>query len=451
MTKEELNEYSLQIDRKAQVYWENEKYITGKNPILSEPKKKTPDNKISVPLAKATIEDLSGYACKPGNVKITYDNITTEKDESKQKNNDKDEYININKEIFELNNGSVEISKLYSECLGQGVSFELVWISNEEVEGTVLTPEYSKIPGYQVIIIDDGALKPTILKAIRKFRKLGTDYIEVYEPLFKTTYKRDKEGNWNEGIIEQYPFKAVPVAVYKANDREQSIFDAEKSMMDAYDMIMSRSINDIERFNAAIPIFKEKLAEEDAEKFRASIIDFIDKVGGIGGENTGNLPKYLEKNLAGAFTFYDGFATRILRDIRTCIKVPDWSSLSGSDLSGKAMAYILLALEFRVSEIETGFNQGLKMRQNLIDQAITASPTSNIKTDEYKMVIKWERNLPVERDTMVGVAVALQAMGISREIYLKLIPQDIIDDVEAEIARQDEEPTLDDINLTDGE
>ena len=53
---------------------ENRYYFKGKNPhLLSEPRKKNPDNRISTPLAKMTVEDFVGYGARPGDIKLVFE------------------------------------------------------------------------------------------------------------------------------------------------------------------------------------------------------------------------------------------------------------------------------------------------------------------------------------------------------------------------------------------
>ena len=121
MISDQIQDIANIIDSRAVEYQINERYITGKNSVMLHDKKKTPDNRIPVPLAKTGIEDLAGFAGGPDALFISYDNITTEEDESQDK--ELDDYENVNKQIAEYNNAKNETAQLYTESISQGVSY----------------------------------------------------------------------------------------------------------------------------------------------------------------------------------------------------------------------------------------------------------------------------------------------------------------------------------------
>ena len=110
------------------------------------------------------------------------------------------------------------------------------------------------------------------------------------------------------------------------------------------------------------------------------------------------------------------------------------------------MLFKWIGLELRASKIDTYFDKGLIMRNELINDVIGES--GKFKIEDYKMIINHKRNLPVDREAIFDMAV--KANGIfSLESVLKLFPKSIIDDVDKELERiKKQRPDVDLDNLT---
>ena len=99
ITIKEIDQHRQQRIRLIQ---ENTAYVKGNNPatLNADPKKK-PDNRITIPFAKMAVETLCGYAGRAGDITISWDNITTIKDESKNKKAATlDPYIDLQKQFL---------------------------------------------------------------------------------------------------------------------------------------------------------------------------------------------------------------------------------------------------------------------------------------------------------------------------------------------------------------
>ncbi len=431
-TEKDIQSFYSDTQSKAAKYATNEAYLKGKNPeILTEPEKKDPDNRIPIPFAKMEVEDIAGYAARPGDITIEYVNV-----EDPDFDSTDDLYNDIVKYWQESNDDNIEISELYQKMLGHGAAYEIWWTEEDEkFSGLPIKAQWKRVEGKSIIINYSDSLKPEKTDALY-FRIIdpNTDnekiLCDVYYPLkseqwikTKGEFERNPEGD------REYPFSVVPVLEYVGTMDKSVIFEAEKEIINAHDKLLSKSVNEIDRFNALIALFPGKVTKEFVD--RLVELKVIDELGQFE-----RWPEYLEKNLSGVNEFYNQLADRLERLFRTSSKVPDFMSdtVGSADQSGVARAFKLLGMEFKVSMIETYFKRGLMERKQLIDDIFNDGSTLNLDTESYKTVIHTKRNLPVDELTKVQIAVQLKDL-VSDETLLKFLPQSIVDDPKAELEK----------------
>ena len=428
METTDIKKIKQSLDKSHACYKSNFAYAHGKNPkILTDPKQKDPDNRIPIPLAKMAVTDMSGYAGRAGDttIKILDDGVSE---------TEREEYEQLLLSIAEHNKTDLETAELYEESLTQGVAYELFWTSEDLKELKTVTPEYKIVSALEIVPIFTSSLKPELSHAIRYWTKGKTDYADVYEPLFVTHYiKKDGSEEYEllitdekpQGITE-YPYKTVPLAIYPINRNETSLFDAEKHIIDAHDELISKSTNEIDRFNALKLLMPGLITKEMADKIRE--MNIIQNLG----EET-SLVKYLEKDLGGIETFYNSLADRLERLYHKSIKIPDMTaeSFAGGAQSGVAIAYKLIGMEFKASQIDTYFDQGINKRIELINDVLEDSYSY---VNDIKTAITHKRNLPIDEAAKVELALKLKGK-ISLEAYLRMFPRSIIPNVQEEIDR----------------
>ena len=411
----------------------NEQYVKGKNPAtLNAPPAKKPDNRITIPLAKIAVNTVQGYAGRAGDIQPHYENIIV------SENNDIDSYIDIMRQIAEYNNENIEISELYHDALVQGYSYELFWVSDNLSLPGIMTPEYKKVDPMEIVILWSRDLKP-IKEAVMRFQDYpDSSYLDVYYPLYSERWvkpkgsedwRRDKKGD------TKYPYKTPPLVIYKINEDGESLFEAEKGLIDANDKILNKTVNEIDRFNALIMLLPGKVTKEIKDKLvEVGVFDDL--------QNFDKWPEYLQKDLTGINELYSGAAKWIKDLFFQSVSVPDFSDKDFLNAaSGIAMAYKLVGLEFLASTIETYFNQGLKEKFDLLNDVIGES--SKYKIEDYKMTINTKRNLPIDKSAIADMVIKLNGI-ISKETLLKMLPSDIIPDVEKELERiKDEQDNID--------
>ncbi len=459
ITSKTLNELDAIRIKQIPMIVENELYVSGLNPpTLDEKPGKKPDNRITIPLAKMAVETLTGYAARSGDIQVSWDNVVTPEDESKKPGDDP--YIKLRKEIAEANDTDIETSELYEEAITQGVSYELFWVTGaDETDSTVAIPEYKIIPNAEVVLIWSRDIKPSLLAAIRFTMSEKIKFADVYYPLFSEHWIKPKDKDeWVQRTVEveddkgkmifvemrtDYPYKSVPLAIYPINRKEVSMFQAEKPLITGNDKLLNKSFNEVDRFNAMIAMLPGKASKEFADKLlELNMIDDLDQFE--------KWPAYLQKDLNGINEFFSGLSQYSKELFFSSIKIPDFTDKEFANAqSGRAMLFKVIGLEFRASKIDTYFDKGLQDRNRLINDVISES--GNIKPDDYKMVIKHKRNLPVDREALFEMA--LKAVSIlSKETILKMFPKSIVDDVDKELERleaQKPKIDLDDLGIED--
>ena len=419
------------------LYHSNAAYVLGKNPTtLETPKAGEPDNRIPIPLAKQTVDDMVGYAGR--GITVSFLPVTNEPTEAEIAN--AKAYEAIASEWMDYNSDSLDTEEIYREALSQGKAYQVWWASASTDPGFPLRPEYKMVSGDSVFVKWSNDIKPVKEYAVRFWNDgdgLNADdkyiYATVYYPGIAEAWRG--EGSKWEQLTDQtieHPYNTVPVIEYAANKMKTPIFEAEKYLIDALDKLVGKSLNEVDRFNAlvlllpslATPEMKAKLSEmrvlDDLARFE-------------------HWPEFLGKNLDGVTEFYKWMQEFIEKSYRKSIKVPDMTdaTFGGSDESGVSRAFKMLGMEFVASGVEAYFTKGLYEKKGLFDDVIAAG-TSGIDTQAVTIEARMKRNLPVAEMDKLQIATMMKALGLSDEAILNVLPATVIADVDKELARMKE-------------
>jgi len=422
--KKQLEENYIKIE-------DNAKYVLGKNPpILNREQQKEPDNRLPITFAKMTVDDMAGYAGRNGYITSTYDLVDTESKE------DEDPFIEYCRGMDKYNKSELENSELYYEILEQGYAYEIYWVSEEkDLPKNQLTTEFKIVPSSEVVVVYNNSIKKKMIEAVHF---TATDEIEeatVYTPFLNQKWQTKKDSDtWTFVSEEETPFSLVPVNKYTANRRELSIFACEKHMIDSIDETISKTFNEIERFASAILLMGSKADPVMIAALKNNKITILDD---LGEDTDGKLiiPQYLEKNLSGVKDFTNDFVKQMeqwYRDSTKTINVAD--EKFGVAEAGIALMLKLMPMEFRASQIETYFNQGLMRRLRYYADVYNAS-TVSVDFDKYTTIIKSQRNIPVDDAAIVEMLAKLQGI-LSEATLLEAMPKSIVPDPEKELERK---------------
>ena len=430
----DLDKLLKRLGNKMPAIKENNDYIMGKNPyILNKALGKKPDNRMPVTLAKMAVDAMAGYAGKAGNIKVNYDLVATETlDED-------DPFIEYMRSMDDYNDTDLEISELYEEGIKQGVSYEIWWTSDKmHLPNGLLTSEYKIVPNSEMILKYSNDLKKELLYAVHFTKDEDEERATVYYPNTMDEFSRKDSGTgWTLDDTKEYPFSTVPVSIYRTDRFSRSIFEAEKAFIDGIDEIISKSMNEVDRFNAAIALFGNVLGEQFAADFKNGNISMIE---GLSEDvESAFTPQYLEKNLTGVKDFYNDLMDRMEAWFRKSVGIADFSddAFAGQQ-SGIAILFKLIPMEFRAAQIETYFNQGLNKRLEYYADVYNASNNSDVNVNEYTTIIKSKRNIPVDDKSIIEGIEKLQGI-LSKETILEMLPESIVSDAKKELQRLEDE------------
>ncbi|MEN6623940.1 MAG: phage portal protein, partial [Smithella sp.] len=143
--------------------------------------------------------------------------------------------------------------------------------------------------------------------------------------------------------------------------------------------------------------------------------------------------KFLTKDIPYEFI---KFMTDLLREqIHIQSHVPDFTSDKMAGASGIAIQRLLFDFENVVSSAEADFDVGLNERIDLISTIYALTNVAQGSSSE--IVITHKRNVPLNLKEFADTAMVMKNAGFSRYLIADIMPDDIIPDVEEELARQD--------------
>lgn len=475
LTKEEIlkyiSDYELYEVPRLTDLWE---YYCGRNVAINKRKKvdnNNPDNRIIISYGRKIVTTYTGYAYRPKY--ITYKpNITTEvvEDQDTEENGENIEviepiekqYVDKLQEVFKINNEHIKTNRAGRNTAIFGLSYEVVYIDSEYVASEELAikviPKFFTVDPREMIVLYDYSPEPKMKIAIRYY-KLDSDkkyMVEVYYKDHIDTYikeradERSKE--WiltdNQLGITNY-FNEVPVVAYYMGDEIQSINENVLSLIDAYDVLFSDSMNEFDRFAFAYLIMKKfglsnPIDKKDPTKTNESIKNIKRK------RLFEHLPadadiKFLTKDIPTAFIEY---MARVLREqIHIQSHVPDFTSEKMNGASGIAIQRLMFDFENLVSSAEADFDTGLYQRIKLI--TIIMNKANVIDGSPDMVTINHKRNIPLNTQEFAQTALTMTNAGFSRRAIIGVMPEDIIPNIEKELdyEKQEQEALIGSNNL----
>lgn len=438
LNAEDVQKQYTKLLSQIPIYLENREYVKGKNSaILREQRKKDPDNRIPVPLAKSAVIDMTGYA--GSKISVTYDAVQVAQDEEGKKQEDKglNEYRGLMREFQDYNDDDIVTTRLYRESISHTETYLIMWVSDKlSLPNGMMTPEYTTAGTDTVVPVWDNQLKKNLLAACHFVKTDNTIDCDVYYPLVAEHWRSEGGGDWRriEAEDKKYPYKRVPVIPFRMSLDGGPLFQAEKPLIDKHDSVISKSQNEIDRYNALMMLFPYKITPEFVQKMNE-----MHGLDDLGQYDADKWPRFLEKNLSQVNEYTNAHIDRLERLFHKTVKVVDFNQITaqGGDESGVARAFKLLGMEFLASDIEKVFIKGLYERAELFNDVIRAS-TSSIDPDLYTPIVTARRNLPIDELAKVQIAQALKAIGISDETVLKMLPDTIIPDPEKELQSMEE-------------
>ena len=388
-----------------------ENYYKGNTDILKRQMADAtkPNNKIINPFANYITDMFVGYFMGEP---VSY------------KSNDKNALEELQL-IFNYNDEQDENAELANNASIYGVAYEMCYVDKD---GMV---RFKNINPKELILIYDNTIENELLYAIRYYddKDIFTEQeytvIEVYSREDIKTYRNILvQGDFV--LIDEEPhfFGLVPFAEYKNNSDEIGDFELVISLIDAYDKLISDSLNDFEYFcDAYLGLYGMTAEEEDIMMMKENRVLLMDE---------GAKAEWITKNVND--TQMENLKTRLEKDIHKFSKCPNLSDENFvGNSSGVAMAYKNMGTENITSVKERKFKRGLQRRIELI-AAITALKSSAF--DWRAIEIVFTRNLPVNTAELVDIASKLKGI-VSNETIISQLP--FVEDVQVELEKLAEE------------
>lgn len=317
-------------------------YYLGKQDILlripsSEDK---PNNRIVTNFVKSIVDTYEGYAV---GVPVTYDSD--------------DEGFEELEDILKYNDVVDEDAEYFRKGLIYGRAPEICYFDESgKVRFKTLSPA-------ECFPIYDDTLDNELLYAVRFWAdnvapELDPVYwVEVYDNTYRTLY-RSTVGFSSFTFTEREPHKfgQVPVTFFSLNEEEEGIADCIFTLQDAYNALLSDSLNDWDSFCDAYLLLVG--CDADAEDLSAMRMQRC---------------LALPEGASASFLVKDTQTTEIehllstveekIREIASC---PNFASETFGTSSGIAIRYRLMGMSNRIKSIESNFKKALQRRLELL-------------------------------------------------------------------------------------
>ena len=254
--------------------------------------------------------------------------------------------------------------------------------------------------------------------------------VEVLDAQVRETYKIST-GELELIDSEYHGFGDVPAVVYQNNSERMGDFEGVISLIDAYDLMQSESINDQEYFSDAYLYLKglDGTDDEDVARMKHNRVLLLPTDSDAG---------FLIKQQSDQIT--ENIKNRLNNDIHRFSGCPDMTDESfAGNASGVALKYKLLQFENIAGIKEREFKRGLQRRIELICNIWRTLGRGDY--DWRNVQISFKRALP---ENLLENAQTLSAYGglLSDETKRGMIPIDIDEETEKQRLKEQSEAGL---------
>ena len=400
-------------------FGDNIDYFKGQNPHIMErkiPDDSGPDNRIPVSYARRIINTVVGYMYKPGLISYGFED-------------DSATYQDAITEVFNFNREPIKSEQVGKQASIQGIGYEFHYVDGV-TDGKLPAkpmPRFVKLPVREVIPIYDWNIERDLWAFIRFFMREKEQHVFVYYDKRWVEYRKKEHG----GIIAQvdegiHYYGQVPLTIYENNEELMGDFDAVEPLIDAYDILMSDSMNEFDRFAWAYLLLKgANLSGTDASNLkRVRILENLDKDAVV---------EFLTKVID---TEFIKFMSDLVRaEIHRQAGIPNLEDYKfGSSASGETLAKFIYLMELFTDPKESYFKEGLHGRLDLVTKILNLR---GIQGDAQDVEIIMNRNTP--EDDLYNAQVFNAYVGqISRKTLIENYAN-FVKDADKELAAIDAE------------
>lgn len=366
-----------------------------------------PCNKVVTNYVRNIIDTYEGYSV---GVPVTY-----------QSDSERFEEI---QDVLDYNDIADQDSDFFRDALIFGRSFEICYIDEDKKQ------RFTNLNPLTVIPVYSNTLSMDLLYVIRYWQEqlssseMQSYIVEVYDEYEVTTYRSDI-GFSSFTQIDKRPhyYDQVPISIMSLNKEEEGIADQVFSLQDAYNSLLSDSIDDFDSFCDAYMVIKGMTAEEeDIKSMKEHRVLLMDSDASA---------EYLTKDVS--TQEIQNLLTTCESKIREISACPNFSSEEFNTSSGIAIRYRMMSMENNVSAILNNFKKALQKRIELLASVIKLS---NDEVLWRTVDIIFHRNIPTDLSDIADQINKFRGL-VSDETLLGQIP--FIQDVDEELNKIAEE------------
>ena len=378
-------------------------YYNGKSDILNRPSADPlkPNNKIMNPWSNFICNTTQAYFI---GVPVSYQS-------------DDENLMTALQDVYDSNGEQSHNAQLNKHVSVAGLGYELVYVNElGDIKFNSLSP-------LETFMVYDNSISTNPLAGVRFYESY--DYVDESTQLFVEIYTSDFIYSYSQVEDElklteetQHYFNGVPVIQYSNNEEQFGDAELVKSLIDAYDIAMSDSVNSLEAFaDSYMLISGLDMTPEQAKEMKQNRIILAGEKGDA---------KWLTKSSEPAEI--ENLKKRLVSDIHKFSYTPDISDDSfGSASSGESLKYKMLNLENITVIKERFFKQSLEERIKLITNFLNVKGHAYVYTD---VTMKFTRNMPSNTASIVETMSKLIGV-ISKQTLLTELP--FIEDVAYEL------------------
>lgn len=328
-------------------------------------------------------------------------------------------------DAFRYNDEQAENAALGLDLAVCGVAVELHYVDGDARE------RFCRVDPAGCIDVREDTVEEALKALIRYYDVFDVEEgctlrrVEVYEADSVTCYEvRGYE--WVQTDRFDHPFGDVPAVFYRNNSSRMGDFEGVMTLIDAYDLMQSESLNDQEYFSDAYLMLRglEGTNDEDIQRMKQNRVLLVPSDAGA---------EWLIKQQGDEGA--EKVKTRLNNDIHRFSGCPDMTDESfAGNASGVALKYKLLQFENIASVKEREFKRGLQRRLELLCR-IWALKGRGV-FDWRDVGIRFTRALPENLLEISQTLVNLDGL-LSPRTLRSMLPMEI--DEEAERARLEEE------------
>lgn len=490
-------EYEKKVIPSYNKLWD---YYTGKNTKISSrkaPDPNNPDNIIPIPYGRKIVTTFTGYAYRPKY--ITYKPTEAEWEANMSENSTPKDIVDSGEgwkgnykfyaelmHNFKINDEHIKSSRAGRNTAIFGVSYELFYLDGKPTTNDKLPikaeVKFFSVDPREIILLYDTSSEPKKKVAIRFYQvsdelyKVEVYYkekIELYDmkvnssmqeantPAFQSSSYSESYASDEKYMIKRIGteinyFGEIPVVAFYMGDEMTGLINPVIPLIDAYDTLISDSMNEFDRFAHAYLIMKQFGITDPTKKKepgavsralqmlkRYRLFEYLGKDADI---------KFLTKDIPTGFIDY--MSAFIQKQIHIQSHVPDFAVEKFSGASGIAIQRLLFDFENVVSSAEADFDIALYERIRLI--SIIYEKLGRASGTPEDIVISHKRNTPLNLMEFAQTASIMKGAGFSSYLIADIMPDDIVPNIEEELRRQKEEreaimPEGSDYNIEENE